>query len=875
MVRKHDFHVLFNRYLSCDELYIPMLLQMAIRTFLNAFYYKDLHILSLQSPTRYKHQLKGGGQSRVLWTGEDLQGFDPITLDNKGIKLDHNGRYKYICSCLSSDYENYVTLSPNIIAANVPIINLLNQPRRQLLLLSAFHCNLNFTTRSAIGFIRSELRQHQCESKCRPTLALFQYVSDAVPEHLRVRKFRLKHNNKVKSEYSFPPLPLDKYKINQVVNNFCNELDQSNWIEGGCLVCGLLYPIQDLQPLDQMDIKLSLLEVMGQNITRQERYSKDDSIKEINGPIVASTCKHICKGCLRSLKESRIPTNALANGLWLGEVPSQLSNLTWTEKLMISRVNHNYCVISVKESGMRKMRANAVAHMVPIPKVYAALPPSKDELDEVLAFLYIGPTPPTDKEYRRTPLLVRKKKVIEALEWLKLNHCDYADVGISYANLNTYEDNMPPVIVDYHPSSNTVDPEATAVHDNGAEEGTTEGPCPFVVHGLIGENMIKMSRNEIRARALKHFKDGNHALGIGQAEHPESLYGNPQLYPQMFPWLFPYGLGGLGNSRGFKPVSDAERKQQLLMYHDKRFQLEPHFPLIAFNHEQIKGSTTGGFLLAEQQRFSDVADRLLNLDDSTLTNIIERLKSGEMIIPEMQQEKDCYQLIQDIDHVAFKVQGSNTNRKYMRNEIWSLMSYLGAPSWFVTFSPADVNHPLCLYFADTQQTFFPEWRPEHERMKLIADNPVAGARFFKAMVELFIKHVLGVGSKHSGVYGDTSGFYGTVEQQGRLTLHMHMLVWIKGALSPQEIRERILDSNSDFQQRMVEYLESVHMGEFMDATMENVRQQIDDATLADKNRTPPLRLYLNLRYIPRLVKVLVMMNHVRKCKFGGQTSSRL
>lgn len=273
-IRKHDFQVLFNRYLSCDDLYIPMLLQMAIRTFLNAFHYKDLHILSLQLPTRYKYQLKGGGQSRVLWTGEDLQGFDPITLNNKGIKLDHNGRYKYICSCLSSDYENYVTLSPNIIAANIPIINLLNQPRRQLLLLSAFHCNLNFTTRSAIGFIRSELRQHQCESKCRPTLALFQYVSDAVPEHLRVRKFRLKHNNKVKPEYSFPPLPLNKYKINQVVNNFCNDLDKSYWIEGGCLVCGLLYPIKDLRPLDQMDIKLSLLEVMGQNITRKERYSK-------------------------------------------------------------------------------------------------------------------------------------------------------------------------------------------------------------------------------------------------------------------------------------------------------------------------------------------------------------------------------------------------------------------------------------------------------------------------------------------------------------------------------------------------------------------------------------------------------------------------
>jgi hypothetical protein len=35
---------------------------------------------------------------------------------------------------------------------------------------------------------------------------------------------------------------------------------------------------------------------------------------------------------------------------------------------------------------------------------------------------------------------------------------------------------------------------------------------------------------------------------------------------------------------------------------------------------------------------------------------------------------------------------------------------------------------------------------------------VAGARFFHFMVELFIKHVLGVGSKHSGFYGDTKTY---------------------------------------------------------------------------------------------------------------------
>lgn len=158
----------------------------------------------------------------------------------------------------------------------------------------------------------------------------------------------------------------------------------------------------------------------------------------------------------------------------------------------------------------------------------------------------------------------------------------------------------------------------------------------------------------------------------------------------------------------------------------------------------------------------------------------------------------------------------------MRNEIWSLISYLGAPSWFITFSPADVAHPICLYFADSDEDFKPEIRSSKERNLLIARNPVAAARFFDFMVQMFIKHVLGVGEDHPGLYGSTDGYYGTVEQQGRLTLHMHMLLWIRGALSPQEIRNRMMDPTSTFKSEMIAYLEGVHVGEFQTGTMTDV-----------------------------------------------------
>jgi len=212
------------------------------------------------------------------------------------------------------------------------------------------------------------------------------------------------------------------------------------------------------------------------------------------------------------------------------------------------------------------------------------------------------------------------------------------------------------------------------------------------------------------------------------------------------------------------------------MYHDKHFQLDSHFPLIAFNHEQIKSSTTGAHLLAKKENFPDIAKHLMNMDINVLSDLTNKMNGGEHVRPEIAKEKDCFQLIQDLDHVGRHVKGSVTNKKYMQNEIWSLISFRGALSWFITFSLADVKNPICLYFVDTKETFTPHICVEDEWHKLITDNPVAGARFFHFMVQTFISSILGVGEKHSGIYGDTSAYYGTVEQQGRLTLHLHLLL---------------------------------------------------------------------------------------------------
>ena len=47
-----------------------------------------------------------------------------------------------------------------------------------------------------------------------------------------------------------------------------------------------------------------------------------------------------------------------------------------------------------------------------------------------------------------------------------------------------------------------------------------------------------------------------------------------------------------------------------------------------------------------------------------------------------------------------------------------------------------------------------------------------------------------------------------------------------------------MDPESDFQKKMVEYLESVHMGEFITGSLEDVKRNLDIAELDDQYKNP-------------------------------------
>ena len=235
----------------------------------------------------------------------------------------------------------------------------------------------------------------------------------------RMRTQRAKHgmksctlsNHSSEPSADFPPAPLDESLSNIIIEKARSRMNTHNISESECAVCGELKPVRDMSWLKSVKRQLHILEVPG--VTRVERKECSVPQREYKGPILDYNCSIICDSCRSSIRNSKIPKLALANGLWIGDVPPHLKCLNFVEKMLVARIQHTCAYVKVA-SGMRKMTAN----VSPVPKVYKILPPPCDDLDEVLQFCILVPASPPLMIWKDYPSLYVE---IKALEWLKLN----------------------------------------------------------------------------------------------------------------------------------------------------------------------------------------------------------------------------------------------------------------------------------------------------------------------------------------------------------------------------------------------------------------------------------------------------------------------
>jgi hypothetical protein len=191
----------------------------------------------------------------------------------------------------------------------------------------------------------------------------------------------------------------------------------------------------------------------------------------------------------------------------------------------------------------------------------------------------------------------------------------------------------------------------------------------------------------------------------------------------------------------------------------------------------------------------------------TLNDLITKWQDQKTVHASNRKEHRALKVLAKIRLVAKNLKGSSGYKQCRRNEIRALMKSFSTPALFLTLNPSDLTHPLVGAFGGISPDI---WRSmnNRERGQFVAKNPGAAARSFDEMMKSFIDIILGYGKAQGGLFGICEAYYGTVETQGRGTLHCHMLIWILGNPSPQVLRDRMATSPV-FSSKMIAWIESI------------------------------------------------------------------
>ena len=340
--------------------------------------------------------------------------------------------------------------------------------------------------------------------------------------------------------------------------------------------------------------------------------------------------------------------------------------------------------------------------------------------------------------------------------------------------------------------------------------------------GAADTDMANISANELMKWALsnlwKEGKEGGYAVQHGRqpvndfgrtrGTRSETEEGQGNFFERAFPCLFPYGTGGIEAAQTVE-VSFSEHVKWALRYHDRWFRVHESFAFVAFSITQRHQALLSARLQMWRKSFESDTRVLSTITLENLAQAEEEEAQGKPIA-----NHAIHLLRRHVYATGGRVMGSDHARYQLRSQIWGTTMMLNPPSVWLTINPCDLHDPLAQVFAgedvcmdDLLRTIGPS---KEQRAQNIARDPYAAAKFFHYIIRIILQTLFGVEvtphqvKSKGGVLGPVSAYFGTVESQGRGSLHLHMLIWLKHA--PPSHKIEALLKTSHFREKVRRYI---------------------------------------------------------------------
>ena len=326
-----------------------------------------------------------------------------------------------------------------------------------------------------------------------------------------------------------------------------------------------------------------------------------------------------------------------------------------------------------------------------------------------------------------------------------------------------------------------------------------------------------MSTNEVLLYALANADDdrygheGGYAIIHGSQPIPD-LPGATKSFDALagaYPALWPYGRGLFHENRPPK-ISFHEYIRWTLQYYDKRFRKHHSFPFVAFSIQQKQSALFSAKIHMRRDDFEEDIDLLadLSLRDLQEAQVDE---NAHRPITNEQVQRLRHHLYVTSSHVM----ASGRMCASYHSQIWGSCLWLRPPSLWITINPMDYEDPIAQIFAGEHidmDSFMNLMGPDaNSRAKIIANDPFASASFFNFIIRTMLETLFGITSSNRsnesqmGVFGVVNGYFGVIKAQGRGSLHVHMLVWLKNAPNSDEMLELL--TQSQFRDKIATYID--------------------------------------------------------------------
>lgn len=285
-----------------------------------------------------------------------------------------------------------------------------------------------------------------------------------------------------------------------------------------------------------------------------------------------------------------------------------------------------------------------------------------------------------------------------------------------------------------------------------------------------------------------------------------------------YPDLFPFGRGGFGEKRKYR-ISRKAYLSYLLNLSTCQFQ-HVDFLLPLYDMTTRQEVASKAFIrskLPSRENSSEGAVSKGELFGRISTRALKKVGEFQKACAEAAARGVRLPLApSDVDGVSLEffnsinisnqpMQHSQAAAMRNRQDVYAAHNILGPAQIWFTVSPDDTKTLKIVYYA-----LGPEKSLAHERItpseefrfNLLADCPVAAAHNFENILDDIVEHIVGwckktgQTKKLGGLFGICKAYLRVIEEQSRLTLHAHFLIWIYGHVNLKEQLQEAI--NKDF-----------------------------------------------------------------------------